>query len=378
MSKKLIYRILLSVFGGLSGIIILSFLLWVVKPKTNLDIYILDKTVPTTERYNHKAFHWVLNKEKYSKSGNKLYKLDEDYYGFFPTDAENKKFDLKSIRTEDIERVVDEYDMVYYADVYGVYYDDWFASQIKVNPEQKVYGGVNNTDYLLLKEMKENNKTIITEFALFESPTSDLMRSKTEELFGLKWEGWIGRYFKDLSPGNTPEWIIQLYEQHSNKKWSFNNSGIVLLHKFGEVVVLEEDTHLHTPIPMITTNSDAAVQYEIPDTVEFSYWFDMVSNTADNKILSEFVLNTNSAGDSILQDYRIPQSFPAVLRHQGEYNFYYFAGDFADNTVSTKLSYLKGTEYISPLFYSNEPDNRQKFFWKFYYPFMKNILRDLD
>ncbi|MFP3860807.1 MAG: hypothetical protein ACLFUW_08290, partial [Bacteroidales bacterium] len=348
------------------------------KPTTNLDIFILDKTVPTTERYNHKALHWVLNKEKYSKSDNKLYKLDEDYYGFFPIDSENKKFDFKSLRTEDIERIVDKYDMVYYADLYGVYYDDWFASQIKVNPEQKIYGGLNNTDYLLLKEMKENNKTIITEFVLFESPTSDLMRKKTEELFGLEWEGWIGRYFSDLSLPNIPEWIVKLYEQQRKQKWPFENSGIVLLHKYGEIVVLEQNTHLNKSMPITVTNSETAAQYEIPDTVEYPFWFDIVSNTADNEILSEFLISTNSTGDSILQAYRIPQSFPAVIRYQGDYNFYYFAGDFADNIVNTKLSYMKGTEYISPLFYSKEPGDRKKFFWTFYYPLMKNILRDLE
>ncbi|MFO8235945.1 MAG: hypothetical protein R6U04_11140 [Bacteroidales bacterium] len=376
MRKRFTYRVLIKIFASLAGLMILSFLMWFVKPKTNLEVLILNKTVPTQHRYNHNALHWVLNKEKYSKSDNKLYQLDEDYYGFFPIDPANKRFDFKSLRIDDIEAISDSSDMVYYADTYGVYYDDWFVEQIKIDPEQKVYGGLNHNDYLLLKEMKNKNKTIITEFVLFESPTSDLIRTKTEELFGLKWEGWIGRYFHDLSLGNMPNWIIRMYENQNNKQWQFENSGTVLLHKYGKVVVMEEETHLSYPIPQIITGDDTANKYSIPDTVDYSYWFDIVSNTSDNEIFSKFVMHTNAKGDSILQSNRLSASFPAILRQQGDYNFYYFAGDFADNKISTNLSYFKGIKYISPLFYSDRVADRRKFFWKFYYPLMKNILRE--
>jgi len=89
MRNKKIVSIVSAFFAIIFLLILVSFLLWFFKPKKELNVFLLDKTVPTKERNEHKSFHWVLNHNRYVKPDKERYKLKEDYYGFFPTNPEN-------------------------------------------------------------------------------------------------------------------------------------------------------------------------------------------------------------------------------------------------------------------------------------------------
>jgi hypothetical protein len=79
-------------------------------------------------------------------------------------------------------------------------------------------------------------------------------------------------------------------------------------------------------------------------------------------------------GDSILQNYFLPETFPAVLQGPGETPYFYFAGDFADNPVAIKTAYFKGIEKLKFLFIREKPGSRTRFYWDYYYPLMSQIL----
>jgi hypothetical protein len=377
MKKNIILRVLTITLLTLLSIFVLSLIIWFVKPKNELKVFILNKTVPTQQRYDHRALTWVLNHEKYVKSDNTLYNLYQDYHGFYPIDKKNKEFEFKSLSLSDISIVADTSDIVYYADTYGVYYNDWYKEHMKIEPEQKVFGGMNQNDYLLLKKMKEKKKAIITEFVLLNNPTSDLIRTKTEDLFDFEWEGWVGRYFSNLDTTkkeSVPEWIVDLYMEQNGQKWTYNNDGVVLIHEYGKVIVLENGQHLNSPFPIIYTQEKYRDKYHLPDRINYSYWFDIVSTGSSNDVVSEFRLNTTTKGDSILRESRLSGNFPAVLSHTTDYTFYYFAGDFADNTIRPSISYFYGIEVVSSILSSNKSSNSEHFFFNYYNPLMKNIL----
>ena len=380
MKYRLLIRIITISLLVLLITLIASLGIWMVKPKKHLKAFILNKTVPTKQRYDHRAVSWVLQHEKYVKSNDVFYKPDRDYFGFYPVDAEEKKFNFKSLALQDIELVSDTADLVYYADTYGVYYSDWYASNMKIDPKQKVYGGMNQNDYLLLKRMKERNKSIITEFVMLGNPTSALVRTKTEDLFGLKWHGWVGKYFEnlDLTTGNRlPDWIVNLYKSQNEGKWPFKKSGVILIHQYGKVLVLEQDNHLVSGLPEVYTEKDKAQEYNLPQSIHYPYWFDIVSSKPLNDTLSHFKLHTTSKGDSLLRAHRLNNTFPAVIQHKGDYTFYYFAGDFADSDVKMWNSYFAGIQGIHSFILSKETANKRNFFWKFYNPLMKNILKEI-
>ena len=278
----------------------------------------------------------------------------------------------------DVRSISDSIDLAYYTDLYGVYYDNRYGKRSPhISPEQKVYGGLNQNDYLLLKALKEKHKTIVTEFILLDKPTSDLVRQKTENLFDLYWEGWVGKYFHSLDASKNrdfPEWIINLYKKQNNNTWPFKKDGVVLVHKYGKVLVLESDTHLNHPCPVIQTTENFQEKYQLPAKINYSNWFDVVSTGTTNTLGASFQLQTTEKGDSLLTKYNLNPSFPAIVHHSGSYNFFYFAGDFADNPVVKQTAYFKGVKTIERWINSDRSCNRVNFFWDYYIPLMEGII----
>jgi len=202
---------------------VLNIVKWGVQPKRPLDVLILDKTVPTFDRYNHKSFHWILTHNKYVKGNNRLYSYKKDYFGFVPLrPLRDKKWDPRRIRFAEIIELADSLDALYYADTYGVYFNDWYHGINRSNRSRLIYGGLNNSDYSLLKEMKDRDKLVIAEYNILSYPTAPLERNKTENIFDIHWTGWAGKYYMDLNPATNPEipkWIIKLYEKHNLETW---------------------------------------------------------------------------------------------------------------------------------------------------------------
>jgi len=379
MRKNLTVNVLFGIAIFLLIVIITSFVLWWVQPKKKIDIFLLDKTVPTKSRKEHRSFHWLLTYNKITDSKGDLYKIT-DYFGFFPESSQRKDFDFKSLTIADVNIISDSIDLAYYTDLYGVYYNNWYGKNSpQVSPKQKVYGGLNQNDYLLLKKLKNKQKTIITEFSLLNKPTSDLVRKKTENLFDFYWEGWIGRYYNNLDTTvnrNFPSWITRLYKQQNKDKWPFKGAGIILIHKYGKVIVLEADKHLNHACTKIETSNDFVEKYNLPSKINYTNWFDVISSGETNSIAAEFNLNVNAKGDSILERYGLNSTFPAIVSHEKNYRFYYFAGDFADNPVVKETAYFKGVKTIERWLNNDKTCNRTNFYWDYYIPLIEGIIKE--
>jgi hypothetical protein len=378
MNKK--YLISIIIVSTIILILTSSWLMWFIKAEKHLNVYILDKTVPTMERTEHKSLSWILNHEKYIKPDGFLYDPDMDYYGFFPLNSKSQEFDFRSIRIHEIEDVASEYDMLYYADTYGVYYNEWYKKDSKgIKHTQKVYGGLNQNDYLLLKEMKKQKKLIITEFNLYNAPTNGLIRDKVEELFGLNWSGWTGKYFSRLDTADNsefPYWIVNLYKEQNNNEWPFINAGIVLVHKFGTIAILELGTHLTKEVPFINSKQETIERFGVPEIVHYSQWFDITFSEDENNVLANFKIHVNETGDSLLRHYNLKPSFPAVIEHTSDYNFYYFGGDFAENDINSKSAFFEGYHNCVSILKGSDYESNSKFFWQFYVPVLTGILDD--
>jgi hypothetical protein len=77
-----------------------------------------------------------------------------------------------------------------------------------------------------------------------------------------------------------------------------------------------------------------------------------------------------------LRSYNLKPVFPAVIEHTGDYNFYYFGGDFAENNINTKTAYFEGYHNVVSVFNNSNYNSTNKFFWSFYVPMMTQILDD--
>lgn len=374
MKKIALY--LLSVITFILLIVIGLHLAWYFqKPKT-LNIYILDKTVTQTDRVEHKSLVWLLNHFRIVGPDGGSYNHKTNYWGFFPIDVNHQLFDIKSIRLNEVDAYAAVYDAAYYADCYGVYSYEWYKNDSHISNSSKVYGGLNQNDYLLLKRMKELDKLIIGEYNMFSSPTNALIRTKTEELFNVNWTGWSGKYCPNLSTINNgkgpAEWMIKLYEKQHQKPWPKQGSGIILISNDGLIEVLEEGTELtNARVKLIAEN--AMQQWKnAPKDVEFYGWFDIVMAGSGSETFATFKLQTTEAGQDKLNAIGLPSQFPAVIKCTPDKFCYYFAGDFAENNVSMVTSKLKGGKTFNKLIHLSSP--KSPFFNDFYLPLINNII----
>lgn len=356
--------------------IILTFSFWYFQPKKQLNIFILDKTVTDFSYREHAPFIWVLKNKNIVTPQKKLYSL-EDYYGFVPLNSKDKeKYKIRSIRLFEVLTMSDQLDMVYYTDTYGVFSSDLVDSGLYMKP-YLIYGGLNQNDYLLLREMKRKKKLIVAEFNLLGSPTSDLIKQKTQELFDFRWTGWTGRYFKSLKniPMNQiPGGIINAYQNMYDKSWDFTNPGLVIINEDGRIVVLEEGSGINSAMPVIIPTEKAKKEYNLPSSQKYGFWFDIIQTSRNNNVQAFFKLDVDSTGQKILKKYGLPDSFPAIIEHTSDYKFYYFSGDFSDNAPVEWLSHFSAIPAIMSKIRTGSVGSSNEFFWNFYIPLINGIL----
>ncbi|MGY5354120.1 hypothetical protein [Wenyingzhuangia sp. IMCC45467] len=355
-------------------------LFWFFTPKTLLLGSIIDKTVLTTDGQEHISLTWMLNHKKLTKTTHNLYDVKHDYFGFFP--KEDEKFRTKGLERfteEQLQKLSEDVDFTYFTDTYGIYNNEWYTKDSTKIRYGKLYGGLSEQDLEFLTYMKEKKKLILAEFNTIASPTSLANRRGFEELFGMQWTGWTGRYFDSFDTIKNlelPKWLVKNYEKNHKEGWNFKKSGIAFVNNNGGVVVLEDSLDLNEEIPYIHSTKKGQDRFGLPKKIKYSFWFDIIKIDRNvNEIISGYQLEVNQNGAKKLKDNNIPKNFPAVIRHnKGGYRFYYMSGDFSDNPISISSSYFKGIHYFKWLFYDlSNPMERKSFFWEFYYPLMDHI-----
>ncbi len=378
MRKRLFSGILILIIA----LPLIMWVLWLLTPNTKLVIAIVDKTVLNSKAQEHLSLNWILNHEKYTKTSEKPYKADRDYFGFFPD--ENENFELKGLERfsfSKLDQLSNDANIAYFTDTYGIYNNEWFQQGDDKERSGILYGGLSDKDIQLLELMKEKKKLVITEFNTIGSPTAYRNRARFEEMFQLKWTGWTARYFDNLNLKENkeiPKWLVRNYKNSHKGDWPYKNSGIAFVNNKDQVIILENETHLNEAVPHIITNPNFQNKYALPESIKYPFWFDIVvPNSKINTAVSTFKIDANENGLKELAVYGIPSNFPAVLQHLGEdYNFYYFSGDFADNPIGMLSSHFQGIGYFKGLFYDERNNmERTSFFWNYYKPLVSNILR---
>jgi hypothetical protein len=378
MKKPLL--ITLIILAVLLLIPAVSFIRWAFQEKKPIDIVILDKTVPTLDRLGHLSFVYILTNERFvrgEKGGS--YSVAKDYYGFVPLrPVREKQFKKKDFRLTELLDLAETNDALYFTDTYGVFFNDWYQGIKKARRSRKLYGGLNNNDYLLMSEMKKRDKLVIVEYNTFDYPTAGLERFKTEELLGITSKGWMGQYYPSLdtvSDNKVPDWMPALYRRQYREPWTFTRPGVVLL-KENSIIVLEEGRHLASALPVITTGENNAGKFNVPREVPFTNSFDII-DPGQNSVISEFILKTTAAGDTLLAENDLTAVFPAVIQEPLVQRTYYFSGDFANNNVPMWTARFRDIRKSSKaLLYSDNETDPRRFFWLYYKPLISSIFTE--
>jgi hypothetical protein len=357
-----------------------SFIKWAFQEKKPLNILVLNKTVPALDRVTHRSLFWILNNERFvDKEKKNSYSYRKDYYGFFPLKPIREyQHKMRDYRLTELIDLAESYDAIYFADTYGVFYNDWYQTVNRTRRTRKIRGGMNNNDQLLISEMQRRDKLVVLEYNSFNYPTADLERYKTEEMLGIKSTGWTAKYFHSLdtvSEPNFPIWMTGMYRKFSRKAWTFKGPGVVFV-KDREIVVLEEGTHLTNKFPQVMTSDENASRYGIAPKVSFSQWFEVI-DPRETEVISSFQLETTPLGDSLLTMNFLGSVFPAVVVDKAKHLTYYFAGDFATNDINYITSYMGNHALIKHTFYAEKDMNDpRRFFWLYYKPLVNTIFTE--
>ncbi|MDZ5473976.1 hypothetical protein SM124_19840 [Bacillus sp. 31A1R] len=339
------------------------FWLWFIKPSNQLEVLILNKTVPDDTYREHKGLVWILNNEKYVKDNNQRYSSKVDYRGFVPKDE--KEYEIRPLPQN-----LDKYDVIYIADQYGVYEEEFYGDNELGERSNHLYGGLEEEEINQITDelIHSKGKTLIAEFNTFASPTSNSAREKISNVLNVDWTGWIGRYFSDLNSKEVPVWVKENY-MASGDKWEFSGEGFVFVSKDDYVVVLEKEDLKDRGVNFKHTKTGSN-HFDLKIESKYQYWFDIIEARNSDEILATYELPLTDKGKNKLEGYGLPSEFPAVTFHQNsKFASYYFAGDFADEGEVPDIYQTRGLSFWKKQFSASS-----SFYWSAYVPMMKSIL----
>jgi hypothetical protein len=379
-SRRFQFALVIVLFTA--AFIVVPWLFWLEAPELPLKITVVDKTVPFKDRREHKALYWLFYQNKFVDSAKpadkRWYDYREDYVGFFPINMPNKHDETLLSKALLADR-----DVLYFADTYGVYTLDYrqFPGDIASTKHSGIiFGGVTDQDVEAVEWFAGQGRTVIGEFNTFASPTAVQIRTRMENVFGVKWTGWIGRYFVDFADEkDVPFWLFQLYKEKAGKEWDLKGSGYMLCREEqNDFIILQADKDVLpkglTFEPSGPYENDDVMQGVKPST--FVYWFDVVTPQPGTDVLATYAWHLTPEGRDKLAEKGLALSMPAVTRKQINYTAYYMAGEFLDFNKAMGQPNSRLTMYINRSFYGKPVAGSAGYpFWHSGYPLITNILR---
>lgn len=345
--------------------------IWHTKSENNLSVAIINKTVPDNTYREHKGIHWLLNhfKIKNTLTGN-YFNESIDYYGFHPKDID---FEVKNFENIDYQP-----DIIYLADSTGVLKGEYKNLLDSDKYPTILSGGITKNEIYNIKSRLKYGTTLIGEFNILRSPTSEEVSYELEKLFNVKNSKILGRYFLELDKNvEVPSWIIERYESQNKNRWEFVGAGVVIITANEKIVVLEEGKDITEEFITFEFTDRYKEIYNFKKSISYYYWFEIIESNTNNEIVATFKINSTTTGTDILESNGIPKLFPAIVyKDNKDYKSFYFSGDFVDinNLPSNYKRY--GTDLIKKTIALDKEGGVEHFFWKCYTPVVKKILTD--
>ncbi|MCF8381083.1 MAG: RNA-binding protein [Bacteroidales bacterium] len=371
MKTVKIVIILIALFVIIPG---LGYFLWIVQKDSKLDLMIINKSVEKISKNEFRTLSWVLNYDKIVKGNSNSYDYEKDYFGYHPEPI-YKDLYIQSFKLSDLSTFKEKYDGLIFLDNKGV------ENSKSTFSNSRFYGGFNQSDFLLLKEMSAANKLIIAEYNFFSDPTEDLVRFNTEQFIDVYSVLWEGKFMDNLNREKIgeeldPKWL-DIYLEYTGYEWDFNGSGLVLINsKQSRILVIPSDMYMTKNYPSINTKSELAAFYGVKETVPYTGWFQIVYE-GKNEVISSFDLNLNDAGKQMLMNSGLECTFPATIALSNPHQ-YFFAGDFSKQKVFLSYSRNRVVSELTHLLCRMRGNKPGQFFHNYYLPMFSTILKDYN
>jgi len=357
------------------------FTLWYLLPKAKWRVQVISMTVPFKNYREHDAVHWILNNKKVPPPTNEsdTWRLSKDYIGYYPAESDfnQGKFSYRRVSEADLANT----DMVYITDTYGVYVDDYREPEElemgHMDYSKLIFGGMNESEALLLEDFVRRGKVLIGEFNTFGSPTPLAARRRMECLFGVTWTEWSGRFFPELSDKtDVPAWAFRHWKWHYGEEWQHKGPGWLMTHQDTRLFVMKEGPDAY---PMALRIKDLAEEDPlfkgVYSDVPFYYWFDVVEAHDEKTVIAKHYFHLKEPGIKLMKKFGLPLVFPFVIRPSKDPLRLYMAGDVTDAKAHRGPYYVLGLSWYKKVGrFAEHYRDQSAFFWQFFVPFMENII----
>jgi hypothetical protein len=106
----------------------------------------------------------------------------------------------------------------------------------------------------------------------------------------------------------------------------------------------------------------------------YRFWFDIEEPMEGTEVLAQYQFRLTAHGREKMQEFGVPEAFPAVMRASQTPLRLYFAGDFSDNNIYHGPYFFYGWSKLRRLLCCTGRNKTQnRFFWNFYVPLLENI-----
>lgn len=363
--------LVIAVTIGLVLLVFAPFVQWQLRSYNELNLWVIDKTVPFPDYRKHTSLFWILKNEKISKPGGRhLYSEKSDYFGFYPYGTDEWRgipLPSEGLRP----------DLIYIADTYGVYEDDFMQKKLYGDLSPKIYGGLTSEEVQTIRKNLGAGNTIVAEFNTAASPTNLRDRLTLGRILGLEWKGWIGRFFSDLSKGEeVPPWVIANYEERNGKEWAFYGRGFVLISDDDQIEILTEKEDIGLNGFRFSYREPWASTLKSGKELPFRSWFEWTVPDPEIETIADYSFDLTEAGRAKLDALGLQSTFPAILRNKNmQFTGWYFAGDFLDLKASGLPYGMAGLAWLKKLLSDDSLDSNENFYWRAYVPLIRSILK---
>ena len=361
-------------------------LTWHLLPTREINMLVVDKTVPEPDYREHRAIFWIAAHHRYTGSEGHFYQKDKDYLGYHPETGARETLSGDNLTG---------LDLLYLADTYGIYdYEEGLAVYEEKLPYEHqdielIYGGFDQAEAEAIKDFAaDENQILIGEHNIFGYPTY-LDREATEllqDLFAVSYDGWLARYYADLD--ETAFWMKELYTRIYGREWDREGTGMVFVREdvtalgwYTDMVVIEQD-QFDAPWPVVESTDHELLAGAAPE-VPYLYWVELLEagESEHTEVLAYYKPPLLEEAREALRARNLPERFPAVIKHAppGEAKRIYFAGDFADQLPALLPPGLTGSATIQRfLTYIPGLPEEYRFYFQWFEPVLANILETAE
>ena len=347
----------------LFAIFALPRIVWTLWPQRTVDVVIVDKTVPFAKYREHEIFFWLLEAWKIAPTEDRFLDPAIDYVGFDP--VAKKGTDLDADRLKEAE-------LLFIADTYGVYTGDYeMPDRAALERSPKIYGGLSDREAAAIESFLGRGCTVIAEFNTFASPTADAPRKRMETAFGVRWTGWVARYWPNVQDKNeVPPWIPEVFQRVFDKEFDVVGPALIFVREDSDMVVLQPSLHFEEGIATMVRTTEGADLSGLPSEGEFYFWLDVLEATGA-EVLYEYQIEVNREGAAELAEHSLPHRFPAVTRKG---TAYYLAGDMVDASLELGDPRRKGLLAFRRARAAMGGAFEERLVWGWYAPVIESIV----